>query len=132
MRIVKVASAIIRDGDKILSTQRGHGEYKGFWEFPGGKLEPGETAEQALIRELREELEVEVEVGELAEQVEFDYPDFHLTMYCYWCKLISEDMVLVEHLAARWLSAEELDDVKWLPADRDFIARLKQILTGGM
>ena len=121
MKIVNVAAAVICDSleekKKIFSTARGYGEYKGRWEFPGGKIEAGESPEEALVREIWEELCVDIKVGGLIDVVEYDYPDFHLTMYCYWCEIISGDIVLNEAEAAKWLSRDELKSVDWLPAD---------------
>lgn len=125
MRTVEVVAAIIADNDRIFATQRGYGEFKDWWEFPGGKQEPGETPEDALRREIREELATEIEVGELLTTVEYDYPTWHLTMHCYICKVISGDLVLLEHEAAKWLTRNELDSVNWLPADKGIIELLK-------
>lgn len=125
MKTIEVVAAIIRDGERIFATQRGYGEFKDGWEFPGGKMEQGETPRQALIREIREELDTEIEVGELVETVEYDYPQFHLTMHCFWCTVKSGDLVLKEHEAARWLTKETLSSVDWLPADIGLIERLK-------
>ena len=121
--IVVVAAIIVRDG-RIFATQRGYGEWKDWWEFPGGKIEHGETPEDALKREIREELATEIEVDELLTTVEYDYPKFHLTMHCYLCAIISGDLSLLEHEDARWLALDELDCVKWLPADKDVIEKL--------
>ena len=118
-----VAAIILRDG-RIFATQRGYGEWKDWWEFPGGKIEPGESTEDALKREVREELATEIEVDELLTTVEYDYPKFHLTMHCYLCAIISGDLSLLEHEDARWLALDELDCVKWLPADKDVIEKL--------
>lgn len=118
-----VAAIIVRDG-RIFATQRGYGEWKDWWEFPGGKIEPGESPEDALKREIREELTTEIEVDELLTTVEYDYPKFHLTMHCYLCTIISGDLSLLEHEDARWLALDELDCVKWLPADKDVIEKL--------
>lgn len=126
---VTVAAAIIVDGDKIFATQRGYGKFKDGWEFPGGKVEQGETPQQAVKREIMEELDTEIEVGELFDTVEYDYPDFHLTMYCFFCTIISGDLVLKEHEAAKWLTKETLDSVDWLPADIDLIKKLKARFT---
>ena len=119
-----VAAIIIRDG-KIFATQRGYGEWKGWWEFPGGKIEPGECPQEALVREIREELDAEIEVGELLETVEWDYPDFHLKMHCFICSLVSESVHLNEHEAATWLTRETLRSVKWLPADEGILAKME-------
>ena len=111
-----VAAVIIRDG-KVFATQRGYGEFKDWWEFPGGKIEAGESPQQALVREIREELDATIEVGELLQTVEWDYPTFHLTMHCFWCKLTCEALHLNEHEAAAWLDKDTLFSVRWLPAD---------------
>ena len=121
--IVVVAAIIVRDG-RIFATQRGYGDWKDWWEFPGGKVEPGESPEDALKREIREELATEIEVDELLTTVEYDYPKFHLTMHCYLCTIISGDLSLLEHEDARWLAIDELDSVKWLSADKDVIEKL--------
>lgn len=123
-KTIRVVAAIIRDGNKIFATQRGHGEFKGGWEFPGGKIEVGETPEEALVREVREELDTEIAVGKLIETVEYDYPTFHLSMDCFWAEVVSGELVLKEHAAARWLTKEELRSVEWLPADVGLIERL--------
>ena len=125
MKTIKVVAAVIRDGNKIYATQRGYGEFKDGWEFPGGKIEAGETPKEALVREIREELDAEIKVGDLIDTVEYDYPSFHLSMDCFWAELVSDKLVLKEHEAARWLSKEELDSVDWLPADLGLIARVK-------
>lgn len=125
-KIIKVAAAIIQREGRIFATQRGYGEFKDGWEFPGGKIEPGETRQQALVREIREELDTEIEVGELFDTVEYDYPQFHLTMYCFLCKVKSGGLVLKEHEAARWLDRETVDSVQWLPADVGLIEKLKK------
>lgn len=117
MKTIRVVAAVIRDRDKIFATQRGYGDLKGGWEFPGGKIEEGETPQAALKREIMEELDTEIEVGELIGTIEYDYPDFHLSMGCYWCSVVSGDLVLKEHEAARWLPKDKLRLVKWLPAD---------------
>ena len=111
-----VAAGIVKDGE-VFATQRGYGEFKGWWEFPGGKIESGECPKDALVREIREELDAEISVGELLETVEWDYPNFHLTMHCFICSLISDSLQLNEHEAATWLTHETLKSVKWLPAD---------------
>ena len=120
-----VVAAVIRKGDAIFATARGYGEFKGQWEFPGGKVEDGETPQHALIREIEEELDTEIEVGELIQTVEYDYPNFHLSMDCFWAVVKTGKLVLKEAEAARWLTKEELDSVNWLPADIDLIQRLK-------
>jgi 8-oxo-dGTP diphosphatase len=118
MKQIEVVAAIIHDDKgRIFATQRGYGDYKDGWEFPGGKIEAGETPEQALVREIREELSAEISVDEFLCTVEYDYPKFHLTMHCYLCSLIGEALHLNEHEAAKWLTKDELDSVKWLPAD---------------
>ena len=126
MKKIEVVAAIVQDGEKIFATQRGYGEFKDGWEFPGGKIEPGESKETALARELKEELDMEVEIGELFETVEYDYPSFHLTMHCFLCKLKHKDYVLKEHEAAKWLLRSELNSVDWLPADLGLIAKLQE------
>ena len=130
MKQIEVVAAIIRKEDKTFATQRGYGEWKDWWEFPGGKMEAGETPEEALKREIREELSTEINVDEFLCTVEYDYPAFHLTMHCYLCSLLMETLHLNEHEAARWLSRNELDTVKWLPADLEVIKELKQSTIG--
>ncbi len=125
MKTVKVVAAIMRSGDRVFATQRGYGEFKDGWEFPGGKVEHGETPEDALIREIKEELDVEISVGERLGCIEYDYPSFHLSMDCFWARIRSGDLLLKEHEAARWLSREELDSVDWLPADLELIEKIK-------
>ena len=125
MKSIEVVAAIIRKEDKILATQRGYGEWKDWWEFPGGKIEQGETPEEALKREISEELSAEINVDELFSTVDYDYPKFHLTMHCYLCTLQTNAMHLNEHESARWLAKDELDSVKWLPADKSIIDKLK-------
>ena len=127
MKTINVVAAIIRDAEgRIFCTQRGYGEWKGWWEFPGGKIEAGETPQEALRREIREELATEIEVGELLTTVEYDYPKFHLSMQCYLCRVMRGNLTLLEHEQARWLSKEELDTVQWLPADAGIIALLRK------
>lgn len=128
MKTIRVVAAVIRSGDKIFSTARGYGEYKGWWEFPGGKIEEGETPQQALIREIREELTAEIEVGNLIKTIEYDYPQFHLSMDCFWAKVRAGNLELKEAEDARWLTSDMLDEVKWLPADMELIARIRQAL----
>lgn len=127
MKTIEVVAAIIQQGNKTFATQRGYGEFKGGWEFPGGKIEQGETKEEALKREIREEIEVEIKVGELLDVVEYDYPNFHLTMYCYLCSIESGEIVLVEHEAAKWLTKENLYSVDWLPADIGLIEKIQNL-----
>ena len=125
MKTIQVVAAVIREGGRIFAAQRGYGSAKDGWEFPGGKIEPGETPRQALVREIREELNAEITVGEKLTQVEWDYPDFHLSMGCYWCALTSGALTLREHESARWLGLDELDAVDWLPADRAVVAAIR-------
>ena len=122
-----VAAVIVRDGS-LFATQRGYGDFKDMWEFPGGKMESGETPQDALVREIREELDAEITVGDLIKTVEYDYPAFHLKMHCFLCSLKSEDIVLKEHEAARWLSKKDLRSVNWLPADLSVIETLEKSL----
>ena len=117
MKTIEVVAAIIIKEGKVFATQRGYGEWQGWWEFPGGKIEPDECPQDALKREIKEELDAEIEVGDLLKTVQWDYPTFHLTMHCYICTLTSESMHLNEHEASAWLTKETLDSVKWLPAD---------------
>ena len=128
MKTVNVVAAIICKDNKIFATQRGHGEFKGGWEFPGGKVEPGETPEEALIREIKEELDSEIKVEKYIHTVEYDYPAFHLSMRCYLCSLVSGDLVLTEHEAAMWLKREELRSVSWLPADLELIPVIEEYI----
>jgi len=127
-RIINVVAAIIRDGNKIFATQRGYGKFKSFWEFPGGKIEEGETLEQALVREIREELDTEIIVGELFDTIEYDYPEFHLSLNCFWAEILSGNLTLKEHEAAKWLTKDQLESVEWLPADVALIKKIKQYL----
>ncbi len=117
MKTIRVAAAVIRSGSRVFAAQRGYGEYKDGWEFPGGKIEPGETPEEALVREIREELDAVVSVGRRLITVEYDYPEFHLSMDCFWCTLEKGHLTLLEHEAARWLPLDSLRQVNWLPAD---------------
>lgn len=123
-----VAAVILRDG-KILATKRGYGEYMNFWEFPGGKIEPGETKEAALIREIQEELKVAVSVDHYLYKVDYDYPNFHLTMQCFLCSIIGGEITLVEHNDARWLTTDNLNSVEWLPADIELIEVIRKYLS---
>ena len=152
MKQIEVVAAIIRKDDKIFATQRGYGDWKDWWEFPGGKMEPGETPEEALKREIQEELSTEISVDKFLCTVEYDYPKlangracsrsedskqalvssrstaaFHLTMHCYWCSLVSEGLHLNEHEAAKWLSIEQIDSVKWLPADIEVVKKIREL-----
>ncbi len=130
MKTIRVVAAVIKaekNGEPIIfATQRGYGEFKDGWEFPGGKIQEGETPQEALKREIMEELDTEIEVGELIETVEYDYPEFHLSMDCFWCTIVKGDLVLKEHEAAKWLSKELLDDVEWLPADLSLIEKVSK------
>ena len=117
MKHIEVVAAIIRKGDRIFATQRGYGDWKDWWEFPGGKVEPGETPEEALVREIREELDAEIRIDKFLYTVEWDYPQFHLTLHCYICALLQDTLQLNEHEAARWLDKDALPSVRWLPAD---------------
>ena len=134
MKTVKVVAANIKavneNGETIIfATQRGYGDFKGGWEFPGGKIESGETPQEALKREIIEELDTEVSVGELMDTVEYDYPQFHLSMDCFWCQIVRGNLVLKEHEAARWLTKDELNNVEWLPADITLIEKIRNLLS---
>lgn len=133
MKIVKVVAAVICDSfkntSKIFATARGYGEFKGQWEFPGGKVEAGETPQQALKREIQEELDVKIEVGKLIDTIEYDYPTFHLSMDCFWCVVVDGEIVLKEAEAARWLNKDELYNVDWLPADEELIKKIERVLS---
>ena len=128
MKTINVVAAIIRDGNKIYATQRGYGDYKDGWEFPGGKIEPGETPKQALAREIKEELDTDIAVGDFLTTIEYDYPAFHLSMQCFWATICKGEPVLKEHEAAKWLTADNLDSVEWLPADLTIISLIKDKL----
>ena len=127
MKTVRVV-AVIRKDNKIFATQRGYGEFKDGWEFPGGKIEEGEPPEQALAREMKEELDTDINVGELIDTIEFDYPNFHLSMDCFWCEIVQGELKLREHESAKWLSKEKLYTVDWLPADAGLIEKIKEKL----
>ncbi len=128
MKTIEVVAAIILDGDKIFATQRGYGDFKDSWEFPGGKLEDGETREEALLREIREELDTEIGIKEHLITVDYDYPNFHLTLHCYICEVIHGELKLLEHEACRWLNRNELDSLSWLPADISVLEKLREYL----
>lgn len=128
MKTIRVVAAIIFDHGKVFATQRGYGEFKDGWEFPGGKIEPGEMPEEAVKREIKEELDTEIEVIKFLDTVEYDYPKFHLSMDCFICKVKSGNLVLKEHEAAKWLTKENLDSVDWLPADLGLIEKIKEEL----
>lgn len=126
MKTIRVVAAVIRKDDRIFATQRGYGEFKDGWEFPGGKIEPGETPQQALVREIREELETEIRVGDLIDTIEYDYPTFHLSMDCFWCEIVEGSLELKEHEAAKWLDRESLYTVDWLPADVGLVEKIRK------
>ena len=128
MKTLHVVCAVIRKDDRIFATQRGYGEFKDGWEFPGGKIEAGETPQQALKREIKEELDTEIDVGELIDRIEYDYPDFHLSMQCFWAEVKSGKLTLLEAEGARWLTAESIDTVDWLPADRELVKKIAAAL----
>lgn len=129
MKTINVVAAVIRDDNKVFATARGYGKYKGWWEFPGGKIEPAETPEQALIREIREELDSEIVIDEYIDTVEYDYPEFHLSMRCYFCTLVSGELILKEAAEAKWLTKDTIDQVQWLPADIVLIEKIKRVLS---
>lgn len=128
MKTIEVVAAVIRDGGRILATERGYGDFKGGWEFPGGKMEPGETPEAAVVREIEEELRVIVRPTAFIETVEYDYPTFHLTMHCFMCEVVSGEITLTEHLAMKWLTKETLETVDWLPADVSVVRKLEEMI----
>ena len=132
MKTIKVVAAVIcnspKEKKRIFATAKGYGEFKGQWEFPGGKVEVGETPKQALVREIKEELEIDIKVGDLIDTIKYDYPTFHLSMDCFWCEIIQGELKLVEAEAARWLTKEELYDVQWLPADISLIAKIEKLM----
>ena len=129
MKTIRVVAAVIKKDDEIFCTARGYGKYKGWWEFPGGKIENGETSQEALKREIKEELMVDIEVGSLIKTIEYDYPDFHLSMDCFWAEIVSGNIELKEAEDSQWLTADDLESVKWLPADLELIEILKKRLT---
>lgn len=126
MKEIEVVAAVIKRNDQIFASQRGYGEFKDGWEFPGGKIENGESPKDALIREIKEELNTTIEVKDLIMTVEYDYPNFHLKMHCFWAKVLDGKLILKEHEAAKWLGIEELESVEWLPADRILIDKIKK------
>ena len=133
MKTIRVVAAVIKavneSGEPVIfATQRGYGEFQGGWEFPGGKIEVGESPQEALRREIIEELDTEITIGELVDTVEYDYPNFHLSMDCFWCEVLSGNLILKEHEDARWLLKEQLDDVEWLPADITIVGKIKEAL----
>ncbi len=128
MKTVRVAAAVIKDGNKIFATQRGYGNFEGGWEFPGGKIEEGETPQDALKREILEELDTEISVGEFIDRIEYDYPTFHLSLDCFVCETVRGDLVLKEHKVAKWLDKDTIDTVAWLPADVALIEKIKALL----
>ena len=134
MKSIRVVAAVIKKVNEkgetiIFATQRGYGDFVGGWEFPGGKFEEGETPQEALVREIKEELETEISVGELIDTIEYDYPTFHLSMDCFWAKIVSGALVLTEHEAAKWLTKDELDSVEWLPADITLIDKMRKCMS---
>lgn len=128
MKTIEVVAAIIRKGDYVFATQRGYGEWKDWWEFPGGKMEAGETPKEALVREIKEELDADISIGRLLDTIEWDYPTFHLTMHCYMCSLLNDALHLNEHEAARWLRTNDLSSVNWLPADNQLLPLIEREL----
>ena len=129
MKVIRVVAAVIKAANEqgepmIFATQRGYGDLKGGWEFPGGKIEEGKTPKEALKREIMEELDTEIKVGKLIDTIEYDYPAFHLSMDCFWCEIVKGELVLKEHEAARWLTREQLGEVEWLPADVTLIEKV--------
>lgn len=132
MKTIRVVAAVICDSlqykKRVFATARGYGQFKGQWEFPGGKIEPGEIPQHALVREIQEELNTRIKVGDLIETVEYDYPDFHLSMDCFWCEIIEGDLILIEAQDARWLTKGELDSVNWLPADMELVEMIRTLM----
>lgn len=132
MKTIKAVAAIIIHENKIFATQRGYGEFKDGWEFPGGKIEPGETPQEALVREIKEELDIDIEVKDFLETVEYDYPTFHLSMDCFFCTIKAGELVLKEHEAAKWLTVETLDNVDWLPADKGLVEGIRGYMSSSV
>ena len=130
MKTINVVAAVIRDKDRVLATARGYGDYKGFWKFPGGKIEEGETPEDALVREIKEELDINIKINNYIDTVEFNYPKFHLSMSCYFCSILSGNLTLKEAEDSKWLSKEQLDSVNWLPADLVIVDSVRELLKG--
>ncbi len=128
MKTIRVVAAIIIHNNKVFATQRGYGEFKDMWEFPGGKIEPEESPKDAIVREIREELDTEIEAGDLIDTIEYDYPEFHLSMDCYICTVKSGKLILKEHEAAKWLAKEDLYSVEWLPADLSLIPKIQEMV----
>jgi 8-oxo-dGTP diphosphatase len=128
MKTIRVVAAVIRDGNKIFATARGYGEYKGWWEFPGGKIEEGETPQQALVREIKEELATDIEVHDLIDAIDYDYESFHLHMHCFWATVKSGELSLLEHEAAKWVTGYTIDALDWLPADKGLVEKIKESL----
>ena len=128
LKTVRVVAAVIRSEDKIFAIARGYGDFKGQWEFPGGKIEEGETPQQALVREIQEELEVTIQVGDLIDTIEYDYPTFHLSMDCFWCEIVEGTIKLLEAEEAKWLAKDMLYDVQWLPADITLISKIEKMM----
>ena len=128
LKVIREYKTYQKGEEIIFATQRGYGDLKGGWEFPGGKIEEGETSQAALQREIMEELDTEISVGELIDTIEYDYPTFHLSMDCFWCEIIKGDLVLKEHEAAKWLTKEKMDSVEWLPADITIVGKIKEAL----
>ncbi len=126
MKSIEVVAAVIQHKGRIFATQRGYGEFKDGWEFPGGKMEPNETPQQALRREIKEELDTDIEVKDLIDTINYDYPNFHLTMHCFWCTVKAGKLELLEHEDAKWLAPEELESVDWLPADKKLLPKIRE------